>query len=112
MCLHDIIPKSLPQESSKCTTLPRRDRDHQEETHGPCGGREVGMTDTEYQIRDQYQEGTSSTSLKPAWFIITSEEIGIIYRHLSDIEQDTPAHGTECVREISRILKIVERRMA
>ena len=112
MCLHDIIPKSLPQESRKYTTHPRRGRDHQEETHGSCGGREEGMTDTEYQIRDQYQEGTPATSPKPAWFIITSEEIGIICRHLSDIEQDTPAHGTECVREISRILKTVERRLA
>ena len=70
------------------------------------------MTDTEYQTRNQYQEKTPATSAKPAWFIITSEEIGIINRHLSGIEQNAPEHEKECAREISRILKTVERRLA
>ena len=70
------------------------------------------MTDAEYQILDQCREVTPATSPKPAWFIITSEEIGIMYRHLSGIGQNVPEHEKECTREISRILKTVERRMA
>ena len=117
MCLHDVIhpiPAALPppQESSKCTTFPGASRDHREETHGTFGRSEPGRTDAEYQIRDQCREASSATSPKPAWFIITSEEIGIIHRHLSEIEQNGPEHRNECAREISRILETVERRLA
>ena len=70
------------------------------------------MIEAEYQKRDLCQDATPATSPKPAWFIITSEEIGIIYRHLSRIEQNVPEHEKECTREISHILKTVERRMA
>jgi hypothetical protein len=118
MCLHDVIrpvPAAvpLPQESGKCTaTIPRCVRDQREETHSSCGRSEPGMTEVEYQIRDQYREASSATSAKPAWFIITSEEIGIIHRYLSEFEQNVPEHEKECTREISRILKTVERRLA
>jgi|WetSurMetagenome_2_1015567.scaffolds.fasta_scaffold59627_3 hypothetical protein len=70
------------------------------------------MTDAEHQIRGQYQDATPATSPKPAWFIITSEEIRIINRYLSRIEQNAPEHEMEGTREISRILKTVERRLA
>ena len=118
MCMHDVIhpiPAAVPppQESGKCTTtLPRCGRDQREEPHRSCGRSEPGMTDAEYQIRDQYQEGTPATSAKPAWFIITSEEIGIIHRHLSEIEQNGQEHEKKCAREIARILETVERRLA
>jgi hypothetical protein len=116
--MHDVIhhvPAAvpLPQESGKCTTtIPRRGRDQREESHRSCGRREPGMTDAEYQIQYQYQEGTPATSPKPVWFIITSEEIGIINRHLSGIEHNGPEHKKKCAREISRILETVERRLA
>jgi len=47
-----------------------------------------------------------------AWFIITSEEIDRIHEQLSDIEQDLPDRDREYAREISSILKTVERRLA
>ncbi|MFA6364020.1 hypothetical protein [Methanoregula sp.] len=70
------------------------------------------MINAGYQIRDQHQEASQTRSPKTTWFIITSEEIGIINRHLSGIEQNAPEHEKECAREISRILKTVERRLA
>lgn len=46
------------------------------------------------------------------WFIITSEEIGSIRRHLSDIEPDVTEQSRERTREISSIIDLVERRLA
>ena len=59
-----------------------------------------------------HQEASPATSPKPAWFIITSEEIGNIYRHLSEIERNAPEHDRESTREISRIIETVERPLA
>ncbi|MFA5237650.1 MAG: hypothetical protein WC362_07345 [Methanoregula sp.] len=70
------------------------------------------MTDAEYNLENQYPEESHAKPAKLTWYIITSEEVGIIHRYLSEIEQDAPEHATEGVSEIARIITSVEQRMA
>ena len=119
MCMHNFIRTTpaavvLQQErkGTTATPFPGAAGITGENLRVPAAGRDPAIIYAEYSTRDQHQNASPAASQKPAWCIITSEEIGIIYRYLSEIEQAAPEHDKECALEISCMLETVERRLA
>jgi hypothetical protein len=118
MCLHAFIhaiPAALsPQQEREENTATREgpERITTRELPGTCGRRGPVMTETELTTRAKYLETSQVRTPKTSWFIITSEEIAIIHRNLSEIEKTERADNKEYARKISHVLEIVRERLA